>query len=122
MAIRIMIVDDAALTRTILKDIFKPPEFEIVGEAKSGKEAVELYPKLKPDVITMDITMREMSGLDALKEIKSADPSAKIVMVSALGDEEFVKKAIEYGADDFVVKPFSKEKLIETVKKVVSSK
>ncbi len=118
MAIRVLIADDASMTRMILKSAFSSDEFEIVGEAKNGNEAVELYEQTKPDIVTMDITMREKNGIEALEEIKKKYPEAKIIMVSAMGNDDYVKKAIELGADEFVVKPFSKEKLVEVVKKV----
>ncbi len=121
MAIRVLIADDASMTRAIIKSALSSEDFEIVGEAKNGQEAIDMYKELKPDVVTMDITMREKNGIEALEEIKKEFPDAKIIMVSAMGNDEYVKKAIELGADEFIVKPFSKDKIAETVKKVANS-
>ncbi len=116
---KVLIVDDAAFMRMLLKDIVTKAGFEVVGEASNGKEAVEKYKELKPDVVTMDITMPEMNGIEAVKEIKKIDPNANIIMVSAMGQQAMVIEAIQAGAKDFIVKPFQPARVIEALKKVV---
>ena len=116
---KVLIVDDAAFMRMLLKDIVTKAGFEVVGEAANGKEAVEKYKELKPDVVTMDITMPEMNGIEAVKEIKKIDPNANIIMVSAMGQQAMVIEAIQAGAKDFIVKPFQPARVIEALKKVV---
>ncbi len=115
---RVLIVDDAAFMRMLLKDIITKAGFEVVGEASNGKEAVEKYKELKPDIVTMDITMPEMNGIEAVKEIKKIDPNANIIMVSAMGQQAMVIEAIQAGAKDFIVKPFQPARVIEALKKV----
>ena len=105
MGTKVLIVDDAAFMRMMLRDILAKNGFDVVGEADNGKVAVQMYNELKPDVVTMDITMPEMDGIAAVKEIKAADPGAKIVMVSAMGQQAMVIEAIRSGAADFIVKP-----------------
>ncbi len=116
---KVLIVDDAAFMRMLLKDIITKAGFEVVGEASNGKEAVEKYKELKPDIVTMDITMPEMNGIEAVKEIKKIDPNAKIIMVSAMGQQAMVIEAIQAGAKDFIVKPFQPARVIEALKKLV---
>ena len=101
MGTKVLIVDDAAFMRMMLRDILAKNGFDVVGEADNGKVAVQMYNELKPDVVTMDITMPEMDGIAAVKEIKAADPGAKIVMVSAMGQQAMVIEAIRSGAADF---------------------
>ena len=115
--LRVLIVDDAAFMRMIVRDIFKENGFEIAGEAGNGREAVELYAELKPDLVTMDITMPEMDGIEAVKAITESDPDAKIIMVSAMGQQTLIVEALDAGARDFIVKPFQPAKVIEVVKK-----
>jgi two-component system chemotaxis response regulator CheY len=115
---RILIVDDAAFLRLSLRTILERNGFEVIGEASNGLEAVDKYMTLKPDIVTMDITMPEMDGVEALTEIKKKDPAAKIVMISALGQESWVKKAVMLGARGFVVKPYKEEYVVETLKKL----
>lgn len=112
---RLMIVDDASFMRMSIKKMLEPYDFEIVAEAADGMEAVELYKKHLPDITTMDITMPVMSGIDALKEIKRINKNAKIVMISALGQEIMVKEAVISGASSFIVKPFQVNKLVEVL-------
>lgn len=119
MSIRVLIADDALFMRNMIKDVFSGEEFEVVGEAANGVEAVERYRELKPDITTMDIVMPQKSGIEAVRDIVKADKEAKIVMCSALGQESLVMEAIEAGAADFIVKPFKPEKVIEIVRKVV---
>lgn len=112
-----MIVDDAAFMRLNLKNILKD-DYEIVGEAQNGKEAVEMYQELKPDIVTMDITMPVMDGLEAIRAIKDIDVNAQIIVCSAMGQQKMIIEAIEAGARDFIVKPFKEERVIEAVKKI----
>lgn len=119
MGARVLVVDDAAFMRMMLKDILTKNGFEVVGEAENGKDAVEKYKELKPDVVTMDITMPEMDGVTAVKEIKKIDPNAKIVMVSAMGQQAMVIDSIRAGASDFVVKPFQPDRVLEALHKVL---
>lgn len=116
---KVLIVDDAAFMRMSIKNMLQGSEFEIVGEAENGKEAIEKYMEHKPDIVTMDITMPVMTGIDAVKEIMKLDPSAKIIMVSAMGQEEMVKTAIIGGAKYFMVKPFQQDMLLKTLRQFV---
>jgi two-component system, chemotaxis family, chemotaxis protein CheY len=116
---RILIVDDAKFMRMTLSAILSKANHEIVGEAESGKEAVELYKVLKPELVTMDITMPEMNGLEALREIKSEFPDANVMMCSAMGQQKMVVEAIEAGAKDFIVKPFDENRVVEAVNRLL---
>ncbi|MCL2683773.1 MAG: response regulator [Synergistaceae bacterium] len=120
MGTKVLIVDDAAFMRMMLRDILAKNGFEVVGEAENGKVAVQMYSELKPDVVTMDITMPEMDGIAAVKEIKEADPGAKVVMVSAMGQQAMVIEAIRSGAADFIVKPFQPDRVLEALGKALS--
>lgn len=120
MGFRVLIVDDAAFMRMMLRDILSKNGFEIVGEAENGKIAVQMYGELKPDVVTMDITMPEMDGIAAVKEIKSTYPEAKVVMVSAMGQQAMVIEAIRSGAADFIVKPFQPDRVLEALGKALA--
>ena len=120
MAPRILVVDDAAFMRMMLKDILTKNDFEVVGEAEDGKKALEKYKELQPDLVTMDITMPEMDGIEAVKRIKGFDPEAKIIMCSAMGQQAMVIDAIQAGALDFIVKPFQLERVIEAVRKALA--
>ena len=115
---RVLIVDDASFMRMSIKNMLANYDFEIVGEAENGVMAIEKYKELQPDIVTMDITMPEMDGLEALREIKKIDPGASVVMVSALGQEASMKEAIIYGAKGFIVKPFKEEMLISALSKL----
>ena len=119
MAKRILIVDDAAFMRMMIKDILEKNGFEVAGEAENGSIAVEKYKELKPDLVLMDITMPEMDGITALKNIRAADSSSKVVMCSAMGQQNMVIEAIQSGARDFIVKPFQPDRVVEAVKKAV---
>jgi two-component system chemotaxis response regulator CheY len=114
---RVLIADDAAFMREMLRDILRDSDFEVVGEAANGDEAVSSYRELNPDLLTLDIVMPGKSGLDALREILSHDPTACVVMCSALGQEALVMEALESGARDFVVKPFKPEQVIGALTK-----
>src|SRR5690625_4084182 len=119
MAKTVLIVDDAAFMRMMIKDILTKNGFEVVGEAQDGEQAVEKYQELKPDFVTMDITMPEKDGITALKEIKEKDPDAIIIMCSAMGQQAMVIDAIQAGAKDFIVKPFQADRVIEAVSKAL---
>jgi two-component system chemotaxis response regulator CheY len=119
MANKILVVDDAAFMRMMIKDILGKNGYEVVGEAQDGAVAVEKYKELKPDLVTMDITMPEMDGIAALKEIKKFDPNAKVIMCSAMGQQAMVIDAIQAGAKDFIVKPFQADRVIEAIKKTL---
>lgn len=121
MAKRVLIVDDAKFMRGILRKILEGEGYQVIGEGENADDGIEKYKKLKPDLTTMDICMPNKSGIEAVKEIKSFDKEAKILVCSALGQELLVMEAIQAGAKDFVVKPFKKEKIIETVKKLVNN-
>jgi len=116
---RILIADDAAFMRMMIKNILTQNGHEVVGEAANGDEAVARYAELRPDVMTMDITMPEKDGIAALKEIIAADPAAKVVMCSALGQEAKVIESIRSGAKDFVVKPFQHDRVLSAVTKAL---
>ncbi|GAB6988924.1 response regulator [Paenibacillus pini] len=119
MANRILIVDDAAFMRMMIRDILSKNGFEVVGEAQDGAQAIEKFKEVRPDLITMDITMPEMDGIAALKEIKKIDPSAKVIMCSAMGQQAMVIDAIQAGAKDFIVKPFQTDRVIEAINKTL---
>ena len=119
MAKNILICDDAAFMRMMIKDILTKNGYNIVGEAENGAKAVEKYNELKPDLVLMDITMPEMDGIEALKKIKSGDPNASIIMCSAMGQQAMVIESIQSGAKDFIVKPFQADRVLEAVQKVV---
>lgn len=112
---KVLVVDDAAFMRLSLKTMLGKNGFEVIGEAENGLKAIELYSKLKPDIVTMDITMPEMEGIEALEVIMKMDPSAKVMMVSSLGQESKVKRAVLLGAKGFVVKPFKEEYIIKAL-------
>lgn len=119
MSANVMIVDDAAFMRMMLKDILSKNGFTVIGEAENGALAVEKYMDLKPNLVIMDITMPEMDGLQAVREIRKRDPQARIIMCSAMGQQAMVIDAIQSGAKDFVVKPFQAERVIEAVTKAL---
>ncbi len=116
---KVLIVDDTSFMRLAIRTALEKGGFEIVGEAANGLEGVKKFVELKPDVVTLDITMPEMSGLEALKVITNKDANARVIMVTAMGQESMVREAIINGAKSFVVKPFKEEQLINTVKKVL---
>jgi two-component system chemotaxis response regulator CheY len=115
----ILIVDDAAFMRMMIKDILSKNGYTVAGEAENGKIAVDKYSEIKPDLVLMDITMPEMDGIQALKAIKASDPNAQIIMCSAMGQQAMVIEAIQSGAKDFIVKPFQAERVLEAVKKAI---
>lgn len=115
----ILIVDDAAFMRMMIKDILSKNGYTVVGEAENGIKAIEKYKELNPDLVIMDITMPEMDGIQAVKQIKALNGASKIIMCSAMGQQAMVIESIQAGARDFIVKPFQAERVIEAVKKVV---
>lgn len=119
---RILVVDDAVFIRMTIKRILQSSGHEMVGEAITGVEAVEKFAELKPDLVLLDISMPEMSGIDALQKMLEIDSDAKIVICSALGQQQFVAKAIEMGARDFIVKPFEATRFMEALEKVLNQK
>lgn len=116
---RILIVDDAAFMRMMLKDILTKNGYEVCGEAENGAVALEQYKGLKPDLVTLDITMPEVDGIQALKNIKAFDPNATAIMCSAMGQQAMVIEAIQAGAKDFIVKPFQADRVKEAVAKIL---
>lgn len=119
MAKNILIVDDAAFMRMMIRDILTKNGYNVAGEAENGMKAVEKFNELQPDLVLMDITMPEMDGIAALKQIKANHPGALIIMCSAMGQQAMVIESIQAGAKDFIVKPFQAERVLEAVKKVV---
>ncbi|WP_143316919.1 MULTISPECIES: response regulator [Clostridium] len=118
---RVLVVDDAAFMRLSLKGILERCGFEVVGEAENGVKAIQLYRQLKPDFVTMDLTMPELGGVDATKMIKMIDNEAKIVVISSMGHETSVKEAIMAGAISFILKPFDEETVIRQLKEIEKS-
>lgn len=116
----VLIADDAAFMRMMIKNILSEAGYDIVGEAENGTVAVAKYAELKPDLTTMDITMPEMDGLAALKEIRGSDPTARVVMCSAMGQQSMVIESIQAGARDFIVKPFQPDRVLEAVQKALA--
>ncbi|WP_127588403.1 response regulator [Paenibacillus koleovorans] len=116
----IMIVEDAAFMREIIKDIVIEMGFDVVAEATNGEDAVKMYSKTKPDLVTMDITMPVMNGVDALRKIKAIDPSAKVIVCSAMSHQNTVIEALSWGAKDFIAKPVQKERVKSAVKNVLN--
>ena len=115
----VLVCDDAIFMRTMISDILNQAGFEIIGEAESGLQAVQKYRELRPDLVTMDIVMPDMGGIEAVREICKQDPDAKILMCSAMGQQALVVEAIQAGAKDFVVKPFQPSRVLEAVQRVL---
>jgi two-component system, chemotaxis family, chemotaxis protein CheY len=116
---KVLIVDDAAFMRLTLKTMLERNGFEVVGEAENGLKGIEKCKELNPDIVTMDITMPEMNGLEALKDIRKNNPTASVIMVSAMGQERFILEAIGCGAKGFLVKPFKEENVISALNKLI---
>ncbi len=124
MAVKVLIVDDAMFMRNMIAEIFngkryKEEEYQVVAEAENGIEAVEKYKEHNPDIVTMDIVMPEMTGIEALKEIMGMDSGANVIMCSALGQDSLVMEALDAGAKDFIVKPFQPEKVLDVVTRIL---
>jgi len=115
---RVLIVDDATVTRIMLKDILANNGYDVIGEARDGDEAVNMYKLYSPDIVTMDITMPETNGIEALQQIKEINPNAKVIICSALGQSALVSKAIKLGAIDFILKPFKEDRVLQSVSRV----
>ena len=115
----VLICDDAIFMRTMVGDILTQAGYDVVGEAETGLQAVERYRELRPDLVTMDIVMPDMGGIDAVREIVKLDPAAKVLMCSAMGQQALVVEAIQAGAKDFVVKPFQPSRVLEAVTRVL---
>ena len=120
MAIKVLVVDDAAFMRMMLSKILTDNGYAVVGEAANGAEAVEKYEELQPDIVTMDITMPGVTGVEAVQKIMKKHPEAKIIMVSAMGQQSMVVEAVRAGAKDFIVKPFNAERIVEAFRKIAS--
>ncbi|MGK2907167.1 MAG: response regulator [Desulfuromonadales bacterium] len=118
MALRVMVVDDALFMRNMLKDILVRAGYEVVAEAENGDVVLGLYQAIRPDLVTMDIVMPKKSGIEALQEIMAYDPDARVVMVSALGQDSLVREAVESGAIDFIVKPFKEDIVLDIIRRV----
>ncbi|MFC3882267.1 response regulator [Bacillus songklensis] len=117
--VTVLIVDDARFMRKTLASILQNAGYEVIGEAENGQEAIDHYRTLQPDLMTMDITMPQMSGIEAVKKIKDEYPDAKIIMCSAMGQQKMVVEAIEAGAKDFIVKPFDEIRVLDAMKRVL---
>jgi two-component system chemotaxis response regulator CheY len=116
---KVLIVDDAKFMRYTIKNMLEKNGFDVVGEGENGMDGVQKYIELKPDIVTMDITMPVMSGVEALTTILKYDPKAKIVMISAMGQEEFVRQAVMNGAKSFIVKPFKEDQIVLSLNKIL---
>ncbi|MGR3292834.1 MAG: response regulator [Candidatus Scalindua sp.] len=119
---RVLIVDDASVVRLLIKKVLKEDDFEIVGEAANGIDALAKYKELKPDIVTMDITMPEADGIQATKDIIAFDENAKIVMLSGIDQKEILWQAIKAGAASYIVKPFENARILSTLNEVLNSK
>jgi two-component system, chemotaxis family, chemotaxis protein CheY len=120
MSQRVLICDDAIFMRTMIADILKQAGFDVAGEAETGTQAVDRFRELKPDLVTMDIVMPDMDGIDAVREIVREAPEARILMCSAMGQQALVIEAIQAGARDFVIKPFQPSRVLEAVQRVLA--
>jgi two-component system chemotaxis response regulator CheY len=120
MGIDVLIVDDLTFIKMVLRDLVEKAGFRVVGEASDGEEALRLFHEKHPDVVLLDVTMPKMDGLTALKKILEADPNAKVIMCSALGQQRLIVQAIQLGAKDFIVKPFRPERVITSIKKILN--
>ena len=117
--IDILIVDDLTFIKMVLRDLVEKAGFHVVAEASDGEEAVRLYEEKRPDLVLMDITMPKMDGLSALKRIMAIDPAARVIMCSALGQQQLMVQAVQLGAKDFIVKPFRPERVLQSIKKTL---
>jgi two-component system, chemotaxis family, chemotaxis protein CheY len=118
---KLLVVDDAVIIREMIKDVARGIGWTIVGEGRNGREAIERYSATRPDVVTLDLVMPEFDGLHAVRGIREIDPSARIVVVSALDQKETLKSAFKLGASDFLVKPFDRKLLAETLEKLLET-
>jgi two-component system, chemotaxis family, chemotaxis protein CheY len=120
MAVNVLVVDDLAFIKIVLRDIIEKSGFRVVGEASNGEQAIAAYQDKRPDVVLMDITMPGMDGLTALKKIREIDPAARIIICSALGQQQLITQAIQLGAKDFIVKPFQPQRVVSALKKALN--
>lgn len=120
MALSVLVCDDTTFMRLMLKDMLEKHGYEIAGEAVNGEDAIKKYKTLKPDIVTMDITMPDMNGIEAVRQIRAYDPKAKIVMCSAMGQQSLVVEAIQAGASDFIIKPFHTDRVMDALHKIMS--
>lgn len=116
---RVFVVDDSFFMREMLKDILSKADFEIAGEAADGLEAIEKLSSIETDIVTLDIAMEHLNGLETLQRLKEMNPAIRVVMCSAMGQKPIIREALENGAEDFIVKPFAQHKVIETIRKIV---
>jgi two-component system chemotaxis response regulator CheY len=121
MAKSVIVVDDAAFMRATLRDIFSRNGYEVLGEARNGVDAIALYERQRPDLVTMDIVMPEMGGIEAVRRIVEKDPSARVIMCSAMGQQSLVIEAIQAGARDFVIKPFQASRVLEAASRALEA-
>ncbi|MGO9307964.1 MAG: response regulator [Spirochaetia bacterium] len=119
MAVNVLIVDDLAFIKIVLRDIIEKAGFRVVGEASNGEQAITMYQDTRPDVVLMDITMPGMDGLTALKKIREIDAAARVIICSALGQQQLIVQAIQLGAKDFIVKPFQPRRVVSALKKAL---
>lgn len=119
MKIKVLTVDDSSFMRNIIKNALEKEEFKVVAEASSGEEAVELYEDVEPDIVTMDLTMPGIGGLKALKRLKEIDPDASVIICSAMSQEPLVIEAMRSGAKEFIVKPFSEDRIIRAARNIL---
>jgi two-component system chemotaxis response regulator CheY len=119
MAVNVLIVDDLAFIKIVLRDILEKAGFRVVGEASNGEQAISMYQDTRPDVVLMDITMPGMDGLTALKKIREIDEAARVIICSALGQQQLIVQAIQLGAKDFIVKPFQPQRVVSALKKAL---
>jgi two-component system, chemotaxis family, chemotaxis protein CheY len=119
MAVNVLIVDDLAFIKIVLRDILEKAGFRVIGEASSGEQAISMYQDTRPDVVLMDITMPGMDGLTALKKILEIDAAARVIICSALGQQQLIVQAIQLGAKDFIVKPFQPQRVVSSLKKAL---
>jgi two-component system chemotaxis response regulator CheY len=119
MAVNILIVDDLAFIKIVLRDIIEKAGFRVVGEASNGEQAISMYQDTRPDVVLMDITMPGMDGLTALKKIREIDEAARVIICSALGQQQLIVQALQLGAKDFIVKPFQPQRVVSALKKAL---
>ena len=115
----VLVCDDAVFMRTVIREILSRAGYDVIGEAETGAQAVERFKELNPDLVTMDIVMPDMGGIDAVREIVKIAPQAKVLMCSAMGQQALVVEAIQAGAKDFVVKPFQPSRVLEAVQRVL---
>jgi two-component system chemotaxis response regulator CheY len=115
----VLIVDDVAFVRKTLSEMLTAADYHVVGEAQDGVQAIEMFSRLRPDIVTMDIVMPKLSGIDATRQIMKKDKDARIVIITAIGQENFVMEAINVGARDYILKPFKSDEVLRTLERVL---